>query len=155
MRESMAHVSPIFGRLRGLTGFPNASIRVAVNIAPACLSRKAFMNAKKWLAISVLFVLVIGPSGALQGQAQQQTQTTSRGTGQTPAPGRIHPPAIKKRQASPRLIPIPTVQASAFSRQLNRVLFLLEPPRSAVTKAIVSVTITGALAHIMGEFGSG
>src|ERR1700730_7640694 len=80
MRESMAHVSPIFERLRSLTGFPNASIRVAVNIAPACLSRRAFMNAKKWLAISVLFVLGIGPSGALQGQTQQQTQTTSSGT---------------------------------------------------------------------------
>jgi uncharacterized protein HemX len=38
------------------------------------------MNSKKCLAISVLFVLVIGPSGVLQGQTQQQTQTTSSGT---------------------------------------------------------------------------
>ena len=38
------------------------------------------MNAKNWSAISVLFVLVIGPSGALHGQTQQQTQTTSSGT---------------------------------------------------------------------------
>src|ERR1700730_18039451 len=99
MRESMAHVSPIFERLRSLTGVPNASIKVAVNIAPACLSRRAFVNAKKWLAISVLFVLVIGPSGALQGRTQQQTQTTSSGTQtQTPAPGRTHPPAINKRK---------------------------------------------------------
>jgi hypothetical protein len=37
------------------------------------------MNAKRWLAISALFVLVLGPSG-VQGQAQQQTQTNSGST---------------------------------------------------------------------------